>query len=84
MQVPCYPAGKGKDSYSLRLKGKGIQEIDGYANRRVMLYPYPTLPIAIPTRVRVIRVRIMGIGILPSLLPASVDSEVGRRRRDWN
>jgi hypothetical protein len=27
-----YPAGKGKDSYQLRLEGKVIQERDGYAN----------------------------------------------------
>jgi hypothetical protein len=43
LRVPCYPAGKGKgkDSYPLRLEGKGIQEIDGYANRRVNALPLP-------------------------------------------
>jgi hypothetical protein len=41
--VPCYPTGKGKDkdSYTLRLEGKGILEIDRYANRWVNALPLP-------------------------------------------
>jgi hypothetical protein len=44
--LPCgYPAGKGKgkDSYLLCLEGKGIQEIDEYANGQVnsLRLPYP-------------------------------------------
>jgi hypothetical protein len=46
-----YPVGKskGKDSYPSRLEGKGIPEMDGYANGRVntLPLPYPTLPIDI-------------------------------------
>jgi hypothetical protein len=36
-----YPAGKGKDSYLLHLKGKGIPEIDMYANGWVNDLPLP-------------------------------------------
>jgi hypothetical protein len=36
--------GNGKDSYPLRLEGRGISEIDGYVNGRVnaLPLPYPT------------------------------------------